>query len=333
MRNGIRSLLDRRRMSLERSLASDVRVLLGEDAIALLDVGASGGIIPRWRPYRQNIAFTGIEPDERSIPALLNSPEARIFKSYDIVPSGAWNRNGKLRISLTRKPMCSSYFAPNIPFLSRFPEVERFDIVGTAEVECRTVDELLAASGKPVDFIKLDLEGGELAVLEGAGNTIERCMGLHVEVCFQSIREGQPLFGDLAKFLQQRGIEFVDFVSFFRWERGSFNGLGQAIFADALFLRGPESLLGLGDGKGLTSRSAKAYLAIIMIYERFDLALKFLDLLQAGSAVLGRSDIERFASIFRRRKALFDRRYHFVALFGRMFARFAGHDYSLHYIY
>jgi len=91
--------------------------------------------------------------------------------------------------------MCSSYFAPNIQFLSRFPEVERFDIVGTAEVECRTVDELL-------DFIKLDLEGGELAVLEGAGNTIEHCMGLHVEVCFQSIREGQPLFGDLAKFLQ-----------------------------------------------------------------------------------------------------------------------------------
>jgi len=89
IKNGIRSLLDRRRMSLERSLASDARVVLGEDAIALLDVGASGGIIPRWRPYRQNIALTGIEPDERSIPALLNSPEARIFKSYDIVPSGA----------------------------------------------------------------------------------------------------------------------------------------------------------------------------------------------------------------------------------------------------
>jgi len=100
-----------------------------------------------------------------------------------------------------------------------------------------------------------------------------------------------------------------------------------------LFLRGPESLLGLGDGKGLTSRSAKAYLAIVMIYERFDLALKFLDLLKAASAVLDRCDIERFASILRRRKALFDRRYRFVALFGRLFAGLAGYNYSLHYIY
>jgi 2-polyprenyl-3-methyl-5-hydroxy-6-metoxy-1,4-benzoquinol methylase len=45
-------------------------ILLDGDAIALLDVGASGGIIPRWLPYRENIAFTGIEPDERSIPGI-----------------------------------------------------------------------------------------------------------------------------------------------------------------------------------------------------------------------------------------------------------------------
>jgi FkbM family methyltransferase len=331
--NGVRALVRRRQESLRISHASDVRALLGGDAIALLDVGASGGIIPRWRPYRESIAFTGVEPDQRSIPALLNSPEAKVFKSYDIIPSGAWNRNGAVSISFTRKPMCSSHFAPNIPFLSRFPEVERFDIVGSIEVECRTIDDLLAGRDKSIDFIKLDLEGGELAVLEGAGSTIESCMGLHVEVSFQSIRNSQPLFGDVSNFLQKFGIDFIDFVSLFRWERKSFNGLGQAIFADALFLRGPESLIELAGGNFLTAGKARTYLAILLIYERFDLASRFLDLLEAGNVFFNRGDIEGFAAIVKRRKAIFDRRYRFVSMLGRTLSRYAGENYGLHYIY
>jgi FkbM family methyltransferase len=333
IKSGVRALLHRRQESLRRSRANDVRALLGGNAIALLDVGASGGIIHRWRPYRESVAFTGVEPDKRSIPALLNSPEAKVFKSYDIIPSGAWNRNGTVTISFTRKPMCSSHFAPNMPFLSRFPEAERFDIVGSDAVECRTIDDLLSGSDKSVDFIKLDLEGGELAVLEGAGSTLASCMGLHVEVGFQSIRSGQPLFGDVNSFLQKSGIDFIDFVSFFRWERESFNGLGQAIFADALFLRGPENLIELSDGKFLTARRARTYLAILMIYERFDLASRFLDLLESGNALFVRKEIEGFAAIVKQRKAIFDRRYRFVCMLGRTLPHYAGENHGLHYIY
>jgi FkbM family methyltransferase len=327
--NGIRALLHRRQANMDRSLADDVSSLLCGDAIALLDVGASGGIIPRWRPYRESIAFTGVEPDQRSIPELMNSPEAKVFKSYDIIPSGAWNQSGLVNISFTRKPMCSSHFDPNIAFLSRFPEIERFDIVGTNEVDCRTIDDLLAGSKTSVDFIKLDLEGGELAVLEGAENTITSCVGLHVEVSFQSIRKGQPLFGDVANFLQQRGIDFIDFISLFRWERNSFDGLGQAIFADALFLRAPESLSGRNI---ITAKRARSYLSILLIYERYDLALRFVDLLEAA-AVLSREEIKNIAVILRRRRAILNRRFRFVSLLGRALAGYAGPNNSLHYIY
>jgi FkbM family methyltransferase len=329
----LRALLRVRRMRLGKARAVGVRALLDGEAIGLLDVGASGGIIPRWHPHRENIAFTGIEPDARSIPELLDSPDSKVFRSYEIIPSGVWNRTGTFGISFTRKPTCSSHFTPNISFLSRFPGVERFDIVRTTQIECLTVDDLLAGSGKAIDFVKLDLEGGELAVLEGAVNTIGSCMGLHVEVSFQSIREGQPLFGDVARFLQPRGLEFIDFVSLFRWERDSFNGLGQAIFADGLFLRGPESLIALADGKFLTPRKARIYLAILTIYERFDLAVKFLDLLEAKDLALSRSDTKRLAAIIRQRKAEFDGRYRLASVPGRAFSRYAGQDYSLHYIY
>ena len=331
--NGLRTALRARQARLNSASADDIRILLDGDSIALLDVGASGGIIPRWLPYRENIAFTGIEPDERSIPELLNSPDARVFSSYNIIPAAAWSSSGPLGMSFTRKPMCSSHFTPNFPFLSRFPGAARFDVVGSAEIECRTVDELLASTAKQVDFIKLDLEGGELAVLEGAARTLETCIGLHVEVCFQALRENQPLFGDIARFLHERGLEFMDFVSLFRWERDSFDGPGQAIFGDALFLRGPESLMVLANGEFLTARRAKVYLAILTIYERYDLALKFIDLLRTQGRALSADDMEGFTSMVSRRKARFRRRFRLASMLGRSFSRWAGQNYSFHYLY
>jgi FkbM family methyltransferase len=331
--SGLRKLLRAWQARLGRVSAGDIKALLDGDAIALLDVGASGGIIPRWQPHRENIAFTGIEPDERSVPELLSSPDARVFRSYEIIPFAAWSSSGPLGISFTRKPMCSSHFTPNFPFLSRFPDATRFDVVGSTEIECRTLDDLLASSGKQVDFIKLDLEGGELAVLKGAAGTLGTCIGLHVEVCFQALRQSQPLFGDIAQFLHERGLEFIDFLSLFRWERDSLTGAGQAIFADALFLRGPESLMALANGEFLTARRARIYLAILTIYERFDLASKFIDLLRAHGRVLSPGDIQRFSSIVGRRKARFGRRFRLASMLGRSFSRFTGQNYSFHFLY
>jgi len=331
--NGLRRLLRAWQARINRVSADDIKGLLGGDAIALLDVGASGGILPRWHPYRENIAFTGIEPDERSIPELLKSPDAREFRSYDIIPAAAWSRSGPLSISFTRKPMCSSHFTPNFPFLSRFPDAARFDVVGSTEIECRTLDDLLASAGKQVDFIKLDLEGGELAVLEGAPKTLETCIGLHVEVCFQALRKDQPLFGDIARFLHERGLEFMDFVSLIRWERDSFDVSGQAIFGDALFLRGPESLMDMATGDFMTARRARVYLAVLTIYERYDLALKFIDLLKAQGRALSADDMERFGSIVSRRRTRFRRRFRFASMLARSFSRYAGQNYGFYHLY
>lgn len=48
------------------------------------------------------------------------------------------------------------------------------DHLGTRTVPCRTVDSLAAELGDP-DFIKVDTEGHERAVIEGALETIDRC--------------------------------------------------------------------------------------------------------------------------------------------------------------
>src|SRR2546427_7899649 len=328
-----RSILDRRQKFIERKCACDIHQLLDSEILQMVDVGASGGILPRWRPYRADIAFVGLEPDSRSFEELLRSDEAKQFNEYKLIPSGAWNSDGKIGISFTRKPMCSSHYQPNIPFLSRFPEAERFDVIAAGEVTCQALDSLLADLGTEVDFMKLDLEGGELAVLGGAKRILATSLGLHVKVCFQHLRVGQPLFGQITDFLDQRGLDFIDFVTIMRWERDHYRGFGQAVAADALYLRSPEDVIELVKTGAFRVRKIKRYLATLAIYERCDLASRILDLATAAKLLVDEQYLRQARTIFARKQALLTKRARFLARLSYMYSRWSNPSSSLHYIY
>jgi hypothetical protein len=91
--------------------------------------------------------------------------------------------------------------------------------------------------------------------------------------------------------------------------------------------------VGLTGENVLTARRARAYIAIVMIYERFDLAARFIDLLREGTSVLDENEITRLMAIVERRKTVFDRRYRLVRLFGRALSHYAGENLGLHLIY
>jgi hypothetical protein len=58
----------------------------------------------------------------------------------------------------------------------------------------------------------------------------------------------------------------MDFIGLHRWARDGFTGYGQCVFGDALFLKSPESIIEAKESKKICS-----YLAILLLYQRFDL--------------------------------------------------------------
>ena len=63
------------------------------------------------------------------------------------------------------KPLVSSYFHPNREFVDRYADSDRFDIVSSEEVNITRLDNF---DIEYADFMKLDIQGGELEALKEA---------------------------------------------------------------------------------------------------------------------------------------------------------------------
>jgi len=266
-----------------------VKALPSNGEVCLLDIGAAGEVETRWKPFVQFLNYVGVEPDERSRNTLLNSKNE--FRSYQILPYALAAKNQTLNFNLCRKPQVSSLYEPNTEFLSRFLDVERFDIVEKISTDCVSLDSVDVPN---VDFLKIDIQGAEYDVLEGATSCISSALGLELEVEFIELYKDQPLFGDVCKTLSQHDFEFIDFVNLCRWERNAHSGYGQCVFGDALFLRSPESMI----LRSFDAKKWSAYFTILIIYRRFDLIEIALEQLPDGLI----SEFESFGLIFHKAK-------------------------------
>ena len=104
-------------------------------------------------------------------------------------------------------PMTSSLFEPNTALLAKFQRLEELtQVVRTSIVETRRLDDIAATAG--VDFLKLDIQGGEMLALQGATEQLKDALVVHTEVEFVPMYKGQPLFADIDTFLRAHGFAF-----------------------------------------------------------------------------------------------------------------------------
>ena len=207
--------------------------------LTLVDVGARGGLQPNWKPAARHLRLVAFEPEPQEH-ARLSAAADRSRGVY--INAAAWREAATLTLNVTRDGGTSSLFEPNFAFLRRFPRVQRFDVVNRLPVPADRLDTLLPQNGvTDADFIKADTQGAELAILEGATDTLSNhAFGVEVEVEFAPLYVGQPLFSDVDAFLRQRGFQLFDLRHAY-WKRAGgarYGGpKGQLVFGDALYFK------------------------------------------------------------------------------------------------
>jgi len=112
-------------------------------------------------------------------------------------------------------------------------------IAPTTRMAMTTLDAVTAgtAFAQP-DFLKLDVQGYELDVLEGASRALESAEAILMEVNFLEIYAGARLFHEAVSFMAARGFQVYDIGAFFR--RPYDNALWQA---DVVFVKSSSPLI------------------------------------------------------------------------------------------
>lgn len=249
-----------------------------------VDVGANP--IDGDPPYRPMLRarlcrVTGFEPQEDALERLERekSPHERYFRY--VVGDGA---AGTLRICAASG--MTSLLEPDARMLALFEGFLDFGrVLARRPVQTRRLDDIAEVAA--VDFLKLDIQGAELAVLRGARQKLARAVAVQVEVSFITLYEKQPAFGEIDVELRGQGFVPHTTAAVKLWPIAPYAAggdprrpLNQLLEADIVYVRDfsrPERL----DDEQLKHLALVAH----HCYQSYDLALRCVAELEKRGAV------------------------------------------------
>jgi FkbM family methyltransferase len=204
---------------------------LDEFHLYIADVGAYGGLHSRWNQglirsyaYLFDPIFKHTKPE--------NDSNLRfIGEALGEVPEVK-------NLNLCSKTEVSSFYLPNYDFLKEFPDVDRYQIIGSMTTQVSTLDKELA--DEPLDFMKIDTQGFGLNVLNGSINKIKNMIGIEIELDFVPIYCGGSLFAEVNDFLNGQDMILMDIKQVY-WSRKNLGNLyigkGELIWGDGLYFK------------------------------------------------------------------------------------------------
>jgi FkbM family methyltransferase len=183
-----------------------VEALKGLKPRTVVDVGANIG------------QFTALSlelfPDARIVAfEPLSGPADRFehfferFGRVRLVRSAVGPRAERASMFVSRRVDSSSLLPISELQSTIFPGTE---LAGTASVEVAPLSQLLGPGpiARPA-LLKIDVQGAELAVLQGSADLLGRFDHVYVECSHLRLYEGQPVEGEIVAFLEAHGFELT----------------------------------------------------------------------------------------------------------------------------
>lgn len=207
--------------------------------IVVMDIGASLLETPPYQPllYTGLVKLIGFEPNDAECEKLrLHHGEPHQFFPYFI------GDGRPATFHETNWFATGSLYKPNKPLLEIFQNLyELVTPVSEHSIATKALDDIPEIDS--VDYLKIDVQGAELAVFKGAEKLLDTTLVIQTEVEFLELYENQPLFADVDTHLRSRGFSLVKFLGFGTRSikpaiiNNNINVGNQLLWADALYMR------------------------------------------------------------------------------------------------
>ena len=225
-----------RRFSVEQSEnARFISMLRTHNVNLIFDVGANAG---QFGVLLREIGFDGkivsFEPLSDARENLLN-----IRKNDPLwqiaLQTAIGEENGEIEIQIAGNSQSSSVLDMLDTHVRAAPDSK---YIGKEKVALRTLDSIAPdyMDSNSIAFIKIDTQGYETQVMNGAKKLMSQIVGLQVEISLVPLYKGQCLFDEMLKKLKNDGFELWSISTVF-----SDPNTGQLLQVDATFFRAPSS--------------------------------------------------------------------------------------------
>jgi FkbM family methyltransferase len=212
----VRKILHKLGLDLKRYSSSDfykINQLLQSNQINLvLDVGANKG---QYKNFLRTIGYSGkiisFEPLSEAYSHLIKVSQAD--QKWKIAPKMAiGDREGEIVINIAGNSQSSSIL-PMLKTHQEFAPESKY--INTEIVKINTLDNIipqyLNENEKSRIFLKIDVQGYEKNVLEGAKNILCDIQGIQLEMSLVPLYEGEVLFQDMVSYMNNLGY-FLNYL-------------------------------------------------------------------------------------------------------------------------
>ena len=173
--------------------------------LVVVDIGCRWGFAPHWKALGSYVTLYGFDADEIEI--------SRLDEEFADVPRmhffarALGSQSGHGTLMLTAEPGSTSLFPRSSARLGHIPEYDGARVTSETDVVVSTLDQWRDEEGVGrIDSLKLDTQGSELDILRGAVRSLATARHVEVEVAFNELFEGAPLFADVDTFLRGQGF-------------------------------------------------------------------------------------------------------------------------------
>jgi FkbM family methyltransferase len=249
----------------------------------VVDIGANpiDGDPPYKSMMLQNLCrVTGFDPH----PAAIAQLAKRKGPQETYLPYAVGD-GGEYALNICRGMGFASLLQPDAKTLTHFPNfTELGRVIEKIPQKTRRLDDVTEIT--TIDLLKIDIQGGELAVFRHGRSKLAKAVAIQTEVSFVPLYENQPVFGEID--LELRGLGFVPhtFAAINKKMIAPMLGpdpataINQLVEADVVYVRN------FVDAEAMDSEQLK-HLALIAhhCYGSFDLALNCIHHLATRKAI------------------------------------------------
>ncbi|MGZ8174222.1 MULTISPECIES: FkbM family methyltransferase [Methylobacter] len=259
-------------------------ILKLERLTEVVDIGANP--IDGEPPYKPLLSagvcrVTGFEPQESALAELLaKKGEQERYLPYAVGDGETHTLN------ICRASGMTSLFEPDAAMLELFAVLKPLgEVIRRVEMSTRKLDDI--AEIEYLDFLKIDIQGAELAVFENGVQKLAQAVAIQTEVSFMTLYKNQPALGEIDSELRRQGFVPHCFAAVKKWpiapcviNNDPRRPLNQLLEADIVYVRD------FSKPDLMTDEQLKQLAMIVHhCYGSSDLALRCIMLLEARKAL------------------------------------------------